>query len=359
MECPNCEFQNIPGSRGCVRCGSLLDLSGLSVEPPRAAATAVGRVAERTARRTRAAASRAGRIALRRRPAARMLPSASTSLLLLAAVPGLAQWRRGNKRLARGIVVAWSIAVLLAIYFHGTFLGWCAAMAILGIHSASVSLLLMNDLERLSLPRRAFVGLGISLTLLVTVYFPTWWFISGFARLAPMSSVVDGDWLSQGDLFVTSGRWTTQRDAIPRSAIVLYEIPPMGGGALVIQRTRNIERIIGVPGDTIEFRENRIIVNGVELEGPVAPLRDPSSLTGVWTVPPNHYALLPPLELWGRQRGVGVMRDDLRNLSRSAVLVPQERIAGRLLARMRPLGAPIVPQRAEPEPAAPAAEDAP
>ena len=278
----------------------------------------------------------------------------------MAAVPGLAQWRRGRKRLAKGIAAAWFIAVLLAIYFNGTLLGWCAAMSVLTIHSASVSLLLMNDLERLSLPRRAFVGLGISLSLLVTVYFPAWWFISGFARLAPLSSVVDGDWLSQGDLFLTSGRWTTDRAAFTRGDIVLYEIPPLAGGVGVItQRTRNIERIIALPGDILEMNANRITVNGVELEGPVAPLRDALGLTGTWTVPPNYYAVLPPLELWGRQHNVAGLREQLHTIARSAVLVPQDRITGRVVMRLRPLGAAIVPENDETASAEPSAEGAP
>src|SRR5947209_1648139 len=38
MQCPNCQFENMPGTAGCARCGTSLRLAALaiSVHPPRA-----------------------------------------------------------------------------------------------------------------------------------------------------------------------------------------------------------------------------------------------------------------------------------------------------------------------------------
>ena len=38
MQCPNCQFQNMPGANACVRCGTSMQLraEAIDVHPPRA-----------------------------------------------------------------------------------------------------------------------------------------------------------------------------------------------------------------------------------------------------------------------------------------------------------------------------------
>ena len=67
MQCPCCQFENMPGLASCGRCGSVLDLNlvAIDVNPPRASRVAKGvrRVVPRRAiYQARDAASEARRI---------------------------------------------------------------------------------------------------------------------------------------------------------------------------------------------------------------------------------------------------------------------------------------------------------
>lgn len=98
-----------------------------------------------------------------------------------------------------------------------------------------------------------------------------------------------------------------------------YFDEPERGDIIVLHYPRDrsrdfIKRVIGLPGDTIELGDNRVVVNGVALDEPY--IQAPASNSGSWTVPPGNYF---------------VMGDNRNNSSdsRNWSFLPQSDIVGR------------------------------
>src|SRR5262245_40196364 len=111
MECPNCAFQNTPGSRVCVRCRSLVDFANTDVLPPRAAQ---GR-ARRRVRSAAAGAHFAVRDWLASLRMSLRIPvdlRVSWGDLALCILPGLDQIRRRQRALGWTILGAWLFLLL-------------------------------------------------------------------------------------------------------------------------------------------------------------------------------------------------------------------------------------------------------
>lgn len=70
---------------------------------------------------------------------------------------------------------------------------------------------------------------------------------------------------------------------------------PQRGDIIVLHfpndRSRDfIKRIIGLPGDTVEINNGRVMVNGVELNEPY--IKDPPTNNQTWTIPPDSYFVM-------------------------------------------------------------------
>ena len=69
---------------------------------------------------------------------------------------------------------------------------------------------------------------------------------------------------------------------------------PQHGDIIVFRHPRNnlnlIKRVIGVPGDTVEVRDQQVFVNGQILNEPY--IQAPPNYTGSWNVPEDQYFVL-------------------------------------------------------------------
>ena len=69
---------------------------------------------------------------------------------------------------------------------------------------------------------------------------------------------------------------------------------PEHGDIIVFRHPRNnlnlIKRVIGVPGDTVEVRDQQVYVNGQILNEPY--IQAPPNYTGSWSVPEDQYFVL-------------------------------------------------------------------
>ena len=83
-----------------------------------------------------------------------------------------------------------------------------------------------------------------------------------------------------------------------------------------------IKRVIGLPGDHIEIKSEKLFINGVEIQEPYVVY--PSSTQGVWDVPPGS------LFVMGDNRAVSAD-------SRSWGYLPEQDIIGKVLAQYWPL----------------------
>jgi signal peptidase I len=94
-----------------------------------------------------------------------------------------------------------------------------------------------------------------------------------------------------------------------RFDVVVLKMPSQGGELL-------IKRVVGLPGETVEFQGGQVLINGTPLDEPFVGGDTSSGRTGVVTVPPLHVFVL------GDNR-------DHSNDSRAFGPVPIEHIVGR------------------------------
>lgn len=87
-----------------------------------------------------------------------------------------------------------------------------------------------------------------------------------------------------------------------------------------------VKRVIGLPGDVIELREQQVYVNGEQLDEPYInePCAPVMCADGIWTLGPNQFFLM------------GDNRNHSRD-SRSFGPVPRNRLLGQALIRYYPI----------------------
>src|SRR3990172_6356595 len=125
MQCPSCQFENMPGSGRCARCGASLALAtaAIDVHPPRA-----GRLSrfELTFWRFWHGMGRAGSKASSALPA---FGSRSDTVnfdlgtMRRCVVPGWPQYRRGDRPLAFVFLLGYLCFLVPGVVLAGTWLG--------------------------------------------------------------------------------------------------------------------------------------------------------------------------------------------------------------------------------------------
>lgn len=117
-----------------------------------------------------------------------------------------------------------------------------------------------------------------------------------------------GDHVAVFRWFSTPGR---------KDIVVFFATPQPGCGT----SRANVERVIGLPGETVEEREGAVSVDGKRLTEGYVKLRDHG--TNTWRVPPGSYLL---------------MGDDRRARCNFRGTVPKKDIVGTVLYTYWPVG---------------------
>jgi hypothetical protein len=336
MQCPGCGFQNMPGSDGCVRCGSPLNLAtiALDVHPPRRGGLpgALRRIralqwtwAGLSHRLVRTCASfvqsRADRFDRR---------ATALGLLWRLPVPGwahlyAAQFWEG------GFFLASFMGLLFGgLLYWGTTAGAVLLGAVFVIHQTAVLDVLHQFRPERDLGLRVLRSLKGMACLALGVYLPIFLLLMTVAE--PMTFQFPAGPFHTGDV-VLINHWCGVRPG----QIVLYDVPVTG---VVRQRAMSewidyriggptIDRVLAVGGDHIRWADGALYVNGVQsFSLPLNPavLSTPFSLD----VPAGTALIFPTAMQWTNEA-----RSDPSVWS-AISCVPRTRITGTIYFRWQP-----------------------
>ncbi|CAG1004105.1 hypothetical protein PHYC_03115 [Phycisphaerales bacterium] len=330
MECPNCNFQNVPGLRACARCQSLLDFSSISIDPPRAADVALPSS-------VRHAAARAG-LSLRQSWAAFLgdtrsvfHPDVNWGALTRSVIPGWGHHRLGHRKFGWCIVGVWLALIALTLLLMGGPGGRPMYFLLVGWHGLIISLILARPLRDQPVLRRALLGLLVYALLNFGLYLPARWLITGGFVPFTIIGIAERGVLREGDTVVHTGRWN-RPDTFHPGEIIVYQVQPLSAPGAYIRAGVGIDRIIAGPGDAVTSDGSVLSVNAAPIDPTRAPLGHlpPIGPFGV-TLGPGEYFVLPSLFLIQGQQTRG-----FNELFVRVSIIRQEHITGKVLWRSRP-----------------------
>ena len=295
MQCRNCQFENLPGSSECGRCGSSLRLSTtvIDVHPPRA------RPWVKSLRRlfplqrgffrlrdglTAAAGGVVGAWNEHRPMTAMPVPE----VLLRLIVPGWAHSYLGLTWRARFFFIAFAVLVILSILFWGSTLGSVFLGLAFSIHaSATIDIILQSGTE---LGTRLLCGFFVAI-FLGLVYYPVGWFVSRTA--APRMIETSAGPFKDGDVVLVNS-WRAPQ---PGSVVLfrkqgLDTLTQVRGIPIRFVGGEFIDRILAGPGSEVAWKNGELWVDGKESSWkPLTPITLPSSFK--MTVPKDAYLIFP------------------------------------------------------------------
>ncbi|MCR4414335.1 MAG: S26 family signal peptidase [Thermoguttaceae bacterium] len=322
MRCPSCEFQNIPGTVVCGRCGARLDLPAaeIGVHPPRAGRT------QKVLRRWFPLYAWRHRVSfwldsLHLGPMPTLAwPRRAAGGLVCMVVPGGAQFYLGRTRRGWAFLGAFVACLGWGVLFFGTTMGNVLLGLALSAHLSSMIDAIWSGSHQTQ-TRLEYLAVT-ACAVAVVVYWPVVALVGRYASFVRIQANTPP--FVQGDVVVYN------RSAYAGSPpevgdVVLYEIARLQIGNYLIQGAR-IDRILAGPGQTVAFQNAQPIIDGVPSAWmPLNVHRVPAF--GEMRVPEGSYFILPSTD--------PVL--PVEQMTRAAV-VPATAIRGKAVWLHRPLG---------------------
>ena len=293
MQCPRCEFENMPGMDRCFKCGSTLqiEMQCLDANPPRMAAWKKPfRNFIRTLRRLRILPGESLSI-----HPPQWLSKSSKDILsvFLSIIPGLGHLLQKSFNTISWYVVAWLVCLAATIFFYGSFagylfLGFCLVLhAWIAIHSGLIKVVTASG--------HRLIAILILGSLLWVVYLNIGRFV--FQDIDRIHSSVTIPYYDiRINDYLLANRISPEGQLLPRGSIVIANLPHFGVGLNgPINGFRRPEvvasgQIIAFENEMLRIEENTFYVDEVALEKDKYPV--PMWLRGralSVTIPKGHY----------------------------------------------------------------------
>lgn len=300
MRCERCKFENIPGRKTCIKCGSALEIkpAAIDVQPLRMSKWKKPfRNLLRLMRKGKVI--RRENIKLHCPPWIRNVFSSSFLGLFLSIIPGLAHLLQKRFKEIRWYFLAWLILLLSGLFLYGSAAGFiCLGLAI-GIHAAiAVQYGIIKDLENL---REKIITVVLVLIALAFIYrfipralFPN--LTGGYSSLSvPYYKVEAGDYLLAWGL--------AQEALLPRGSLVLMHPVTLTGYRARVNESGEeiIGQIVGLAGEQLEIQNGVFIVNGKQLDSEKYPV--PQWLRTRFfstTIPDDSYFVSARYNVWAQ-----------------------------------------------------------
>lgn len=333
MQCANCTFENMPGMKACVRCGSTLTVDELLLEPPRASCGRVGTRVRRLLNPLRT--TLAHRLPLNS-PLQWLLPGrVSWVAFVLTIIPGLGHLQMRRRTLGWSLLGAWLASLAASVLTLGT--DWHGPLWYMTIaaHCLAFSLLFAGSLAASGIFTRLLFGALTFAALALLVYGPITAVASSFYKFMSVPRVCANAVVSESDVIVYEGP-RLRPESFSRGDLVVYRMERVMGDGYYIAGGFNLDRIVGVPGDHVRVVGGEVFVNGRSLDAGSRPLAACRLETFDDVIQPGHYIIVPSvLDL--RAPGIGPKGRRVAQYLLSTVSnVKHENILGRIVYRVRP-----------------------
>ena len=338
MQCVSCGFENIPGLQLCARCQSSLLLGDIDVKPPRASGSRMVTRGRRLWYRIRNGLGTLISLLPRWRPVVyHAIPFAT---LLRCLIPGWVHIRSGRRVFGWVLLTAWLWFLFLALLTIGTgFSQFWLALACL-VHTFVIVAVWGNNLLYEGLPIRVLASVFVFLGAWYFLYGSITWFGGRFYEPLAVEGIVSSRLLKNDDVILHEGPWR-RPEHFQRGEIVLYRMQSQWGGNGLhggyiygAIDGQCVDRVIGLPGEHIEARKGRLLVDGQALPENMYPL---AGLSWGWSdgldvqLASAEYLIIPSIV-----RIPGPLPPNTRlNLGNLARVASVE-IVGRVVLRVRP-----------------------
>jgi len=273
MKCERCQFENIPGSKTCVKCGVILESTGEqeNVYPPRMSKLAAPiRYLARLIRRCGILSAKRIMI-LSVSWISSFLDDIITGLVF-SVLPGFAHLIQKRFKEIRWLFIVWLMLIMSGLFLYGSTAGViCIGMAI-GAHTAiAIQYKALQELESI-----------FKIFLLIIIVFISLLFayrgISG--RIIPnltgsySTLEIPGLNMAAGDYLLG---WNNPEDKlnIKRGDLVLIYPNIVGGHNMegVKSRTYTVVQIVATAGERLEIKDGVFIINGQKLDPNTFPVQ--------------------------------------------------------------------------------------
>ena len=316
MQCPNCKFENIPGQTKCFSCGCILESEeDFDPTPPRASAWK--KINSRTTRIFR-------KVGLR----FRFVPSGFIENLCwneliavgLSLVPGLPQVLQCRFKHMWWAIALWGFCLIGGLLLLGTDLGAVLIAVCISTHAFLIS---NSILLKLKFWRQILLNLALTAIIASFYVHVMWHWVFG------LSQVGAGVVLPAQN--ITSNSRTLVRRVGDRNwergdlVVVPMETHTNHG---VNRRHNGMGQIIGLPGETIQLKDNHFFCNGVPLSIIKYPIQqDYNNRELTVTLGPSEYFLNINYNIrFDRQADISILKE--------ACIFNEEQIAGRVIVKL-------------------------
>jgi len=291
MQCPICKFQNMPDEEICTNCKALLKTYGIPAFPPRIKRfkriiNSFNKIrmlfdsyspvfeTEAEEKKAREPIDIIGTIKFILNPEnpAQFWRRNRWIAAILSVIPGLGHLFLRQFRTALFFFLSFTVFILLYIVVPDTF--FCILMRGGIIGTMLISILTASPIDFL-IPRTPSNRLVTALFLYVIIFFfiirpITINYLDFFCIDSLRNPALEAN-LKHRKLIINNLFFDISK--IKHGDIVIYDQQITFGQEMRIRRGRNaFERVIGLPGETVEIEDKKIYVNGVEIEKNKYPL---------------------------------------------------------------------------------------
>jgi hypothetical protein len=271
MRCERCKFENIPGQKTCIKCGSILEAESeqIDIHPPRMSKWK--KPIRYLSRLIRKWIAPLNNIEINC-PA--WITQASDDILIglfLSVIPGLAHLTQKRFKEIRWYFLVWLVLLISGLFLYGGQAGFiCLGLAI-GVHTTiAVQYKILKELEGIGKKLVMIILILIALTIIYSfsprILIPN---LTGrYSNMsAPYQKIAIGDYL-------LGWHNVKENTALKRGDLVFIHPEYFGTHRRQTHTGREliVGQIVGLAGEQLDIKDGVFIVNGQKLDSNIYPI---------------------------------------------------------------------------------------